>query len=340
MRIKAEPEDFIVEEVPTEGFMRSMNESCTDHYLVVRAHKRDCAHFDLVRAITRRFSLPESDVGIGGIKDRRAITSQLLTLPNVVRIREAFSGGAIALATDTGEASLELLGSSSRRMTIGSLFGNRFTIRALIDDAEREKLASFGSSVRMPNYFGSQRFGRGRENVSIGYALLTGDFRFVRDTLLSGSSEDPIAFIRRISRRKRMLYVSAFQSAIFNAELVGSITDGVVERIRSGDDPILSLARIADERVYRSVYPDRGAFPILSLGSPLTSFQEELLPILKLSPRSFAIRQLPDMMFEPVMRESCIDVAFDRFELGEDLHISFSLPKGSYATVLLEQLAI
>ncbi|MFT4308061.1 MAG: tRNA pseudouridine(13) synthase TruD [Candidatus Woesearchaeota archaeon] len=375
MNLKAQPEDFVVEEIPTEGFERSMKRDFSERYLVVRACKRDCAHFDLVRAITKRFVLPESDVGIGGIKDRRAITTQLLTLPNAVRIRDSFVGPSedqnsdspsqpkhsarttvrdaaksdaesepliIALPTMTGEATLELLGSTPRRMTIGTLYANRFVIRATITDDERAVLSRYREEgeALVPNYFGSQRFGRNRENPSIGYALLRGDYEFVRDTLLSNSDEDPLSFVRRISRRKRMFYISAFQSALYNVELIEHIEPGVIGRLEAApnDERIGALARLADERVYASRYDLPDTIPIVSLGAEPNETQERLLQMLDISPRSFAIRQMPDLMFEPVERASLVRVVFERFELDDELVVSFTLPKGSYATVVLEAL--
>ena len=336
MRLKETPEDFVVDEIATDGFVRSIEPHRDHPYLVVRVSKRDCAHFDLTRSVSRRFSIPESDLGIGGIKDRRAVTSQFVTLPNRERISSAFSDSSvIPIATDTGVATLELLGSSLRRMTIGAIFGNRFSIRAIVSEDERLGLDRIPRSVRVPNYFGSQRFGRNAENVALGYALVSGDFAFVRDTLLSRSSDDPLSFVRRISRKKRMLYVSAFQSAIFNAELVDRFRGGVLDSL---EDPISGLTHVAMDRVYGECdFSDD--IPIVSLGSPLTSFQESVLEKLSLSPRSFAIRQLPDIMFEPVVRASSIEVSFTSFELDKDLRVSFELPKGSYATVVLESVS-
>lgn len=341
MRLKAEPEDFVVEEVPTKGFLDRVDDSIDHPFLVVRARKRDCAHFDLVRTITKRFGIPEAELGIGGIKDRRAVTEQLVTLKNVARIREPLEAGIVDLEPQTGDASLELVGSSRRRMTIGTLFGNRFTI--LARDLTSEERASLQRNLMhhplgVPNYFGRQRFGRNLENVELGYALLTQDFAFVRDTLLSSSEDDPLTFARRISRRKRMLYVSAFQSALFNAELIDRIQGGVIDRLSAQSDRVRVLASIANERVYASDYALRDEIPIVSLGAELTDFQQRVLELLDLSARNFAIRSMPDLMFEPVTRASVIDVSFDDFSVDTDARLEFFLPKGSYATIVFEQL--
>lgn len=344
MRLKSEPEDFVVDEIATQGFLPSIEDSLDADYLVVRARKRDCAHFDLLRAISSRFKLPGAEIGIGGIKDRRAVTTQLVTLRNVQRVRDAFaSSKTVALEPSTGTASLELLGSSRRRMSIGALFGNRFSIVARDLTAEERAAAERSAKpdrLALPNYFGRQRFGRNLENVELGYALLTADFAFVRDTLLSNSDDDALAFARRISRRKRMLMISAFQSAVFNAELIDRIHGGVLDALRGVPERerVRLLATIAEGRVYADSYAFEGPVPIVSLGSELTPFQETLLELLALSPRAFAIRSMPDIMFEPVTRESVIEVRFDRFELADTLQVEFSLPKGSYATVVFEQL--
>lgn len=343
MRLKVEPEDFIVDEVATKGFSESIANDHTHPFLVVRARKRDCAHFDLIRTITQRFKVPEEEVGVGGIKDRRAITSQLVTLKNIERVRAPLEAGIVELEPQTGSASLELIGSSRRRMTIGSIFGNRFTIVAReLSKAEHDTLASLPDELRVPNYFGRQRFGRNLENVELGYALLTQDFTFVRDTLLSSSQDDPLSFARRISRRKRMLYVSAFQSALFNAELIDRIEGGVLDRLALSpqDERVRTLASIADGRVYKESYAFEDDIPIVSLGSRTTDFASRALDLLDLSPRSFAIRSMSDIMFEPVERASVVPVPIDENVIDETAKLSFFLPKGSYATVVFEQIAL
>ena len=73
--LKARPEDFVVEEIPAYT-------PCGEgpfHYLWVE--KEDVAGPKLVKEVARRLGLPTGEIGCAGMKDRRAITRQWLSVP-------------------------------------------------------------------------------------------------------------------------------------------------------------------------------------------------------------------------------------------------------------------
>src|SRR5207248_9992667 len=103
----------------------------------------------------------------------------------------------------------------------GHLRGNRFVI--LIRDVAPEAASVLPalmdrlSAQGLPNYYGTQRFGRGAETLNLGLALLRGERT------------------QRLSPFLRKLALSAAQSALFNQYLGLRLTDGVLRRVLAGD---------------------------------------------------------------------------------------------------------
>src|SRR5438309_6455358 len=74
-RIKANPEDFEVEEVP------AYEPSGSGDFLYLWIEKRDLGAEYFLRQIARRLEIPAGEVGSAGLKDRRAITRQMISVP-------------------------------------------------------------------------------------------------------------------------------------------------------------------------------------------------------------------------------------------------------------------
>ncbi|MGA9523546.1 MAG: tRNA pseudouridine(13) synthase TruD, partial [Myxococcaceae bacterium] len=204
--IKATPEDFIVEEVPAyepsgEG----------DHlYLWVEKRGRDTA--EVARLLARAGGVPEREVGYAGMKDRQGITRQWFSLPAIAEPKLA----------DFAAENVQVLERKRHRnkLRTGHLRGNRFRIRVRDVKDAGAALAAFErlQSSGVPNYFGEQRFGREDDNAALGRKLLRGE-RLERA---------PTPFQRR-------LYLSAWQSLLFNRALAQRIEEGTLGRALPGD---------------------------------------------------------------------------------------------------------
>jgi tRNA pseudouridine13 synthase len=212
-RIKQIPEDFEVEEIP------AYEPSGSGDFLYLWIEKRDMGAEYFARQVARRLELPPGEVGTAGLKDRRAVTRQMVSVPAAVEGRlEQLNGDGITLLR---------VGRHSNKLKPGHLHGNRFRI-LIRDAAGTERLPPILEQVRrdgMPNYYGPQRFGRGGETLRIGLALLRGE----TPTSTEG---------RRINARSpflRKLALSAAQSALFNHHLARRIDDGLLRRVLPGD---------------------------------------------------------------------------------------------------------
>src|SRR6516164_9652091 len=74
-RIKSVPEDFEVEEIP------AYQPSGSGDFLYLWLEKRDMGAEYFARQVARRLDIPVNEVGTAGLKDRRAVTRQMVSVP-------------------------------------------------------------------------------------------------------------------------------------------------------------------------------------------------------------------------------------------------------------------
>src|SRR5215471_4100548 len=74
-RIKSEPEDFEVEEIP------AYEPSGTGEHLFLWIEKRGVGAEYFVRQVAKRLGIPPGEVGTAGLKDRHAVTRQYVSVP-------------------------------------------------------------------------------------------------------------------------------------------------------------------------------------------------------------------------------------------------------------------
>ena len=207
-RIRSEPEDFRVDERP-------LYLPCGEgEHLYLRVTKRLLSTPDLVRQMSSTLGVKVQGIGTAGLKDARAVTTQLVSLHGVPEERVS------RLKLDGHILAIEVLGRHRNRLRPGHHAGNRF--RLVIRDVSAgageavpailEELSRRG----VPNYFGPQRQGKTGDNYQVGAALLTDGFQ--RATM---------------SRAKRMWYVNTFQSYLFNQMLSRRIDR--IDRMLIGD---------------------------------------------------------------------------------------------------------
>ncbi len=208
--IRARPEDFQVEEIP------AYPPSGEGPHTFVRITKRSLTSTEVRDRLARLFGLHPREVGMAGLKDRDALTTQYFSLPGVDpeeavrRIREAYPDLVVHHAVR-----------HTNKLKTGHLRGNRFRIVVRNPEpgdaaARAEAIARYLRRVGVPNYYGPQRFGRYGDNAERGRALLLGTLR-VRDRWL------------------RRFLLSAYQSALFNLYLAERVRRGGFFRLLQGD---------------------------------------------------------------------------------------------------------
>lgn len=207
--LRAAPADFEVEEIPAYA------PAGEGAHVFAWIEKRGLTTIQAVRALARAAGVQERDVGAAGMKDRHAVTRQLLSFPPPVTPE-----GLLALRVD-GVSVLQAV-RHPHKLRTGHLRGNRFrlAVRGVTVPADQAAeraaavLARLAEPPGSPNWYGEQRFGAGGDNAAAGRALLG----------------DP----RRRGREARLL-VSAYQSELFNRYLARRIADGCYRRVIAGD---------------------------------------------------------------------------------------------------------
>ena len=163
-QLKAAPEDFVVEEIP------AYEPSGEGQHLFLWIEKRDLPHDLLLRRLSKLLEISPNDIGVAGIKDRRAVTRQYVSVPSTCASRVA------ELNSDELHVLRAVL--HGNKLRTGHVRGNRFTVvvRKPHQDA-RDRATAIASILLQsgfPNYYGEQRFGHDGETLALGLDLLAG----------------------------------------------------------------------------------------------------------------------------------------------------------------------
>jgi tRNA pseudouridine13 synthase len=322
-RTRVAPEDFQVEEQP-------LYLPCgSGEHLYLRITKRGLSTPDLVLRLSSRLGIKAQAIGVAGLKDARAVTTQLVSLQGMDPERVA------RLAPDDSIIGIDVLGLHRNRLRRGHHAGNLF--RLVVRDVEVSTADVVPTVLQVlmrrgvPNYFGPQRQGRGGLNYEVGAQLLS----------------DPIRRAK-LSRSKRQWYLHAYQSHLFNRVLARRI--GMIDQVLHGDwamktdngacflveDSTVEQPR-ADRFEISPTGPLFGSRAPWACGEP-GALEREV--VAQLNTTADALTQAAKacgMRGERrALRVSIKDLAWSL--KGADLHLTFSLPPGSYATNVLREL--
>ncbi len=318
-RIKAEPEDFEVEEIP------AYQPSGSGEYLFLWLQKRAMGAEYFVRQVARRLDVGVREVGTAGLKDRQAITRQMVSVPAAAEANLGrLDGDGIQLLS---------VSRHGNKLRAGHLHGNRFRIliRAVSPDAWQNAQAIIGriEAEGLPNFYGAQRFGRGGETVSLGLSLLNRTGTSIRNP-----------FLRRLA-------LSAAQSALFNHYLAARLADGLLRQVLPGDVmakwPFGGLFVAQDLDREQSRLDARETVPagpifgrkMFRAAHEAAAREQQVLEEAGLPPEAFAHfgKLLPGTRRHNLIYVKDLLAAAE----PDGLRLSFTLPAGSYATMLLRE---
>lgn len=265
MRIKAVPEDFVVEEILSSSLQER------GPYAVFRVKKRNLTTLELQAEMARRLRLPLSAIAFPALKDKVALATQhasvrLSNRPPPQRLRgRSFEA--------------ELLGFLARPLGPQDLKENRFrvTLRDLSPEEAERVQRRFWEISRdgFPNYFDIQRFGSWSARLGFPGRLLFlqkweealraylaeplcgdppavlrfksvarehwGDWKFLKEQAPRGNIRSVLTFlcdhpadykraVNLITPRILSLWLSAYQSFLWNRAaslLIGRLSEGV-----------------------------------------------------------------------------------------------------------------
>ncbi|TFG56642.1 MAG: tRNA pseudouridine(13) synthase TruD [Methanomassiliicoccus sp.] len=169
-KLKAEAEDFVVDEVSKYPPAKPDGRHC-----VAKVTATNWETNRLVRHLSKALGISRNLIGFAGTKDKRAVTSQLMSFEAPVEQ---------VMALHLSQVSIEDAYMAKRGMSIGDLVGNRFSIRVRDCQINGEELRTSLEGTEMalqelggfPNFFGVQRFGTVRPVTHlVGKAIVNGD---------------------------------------------------------------------------------------------------------------------------------------------------------------------
>ena len=336
---KQSPRDFVVDEIPLYEF------SGEGEHLILHVRKKLLSTTDMVGQIARYLGIKNREIGYAGLKDKHAMTKQYISLhKKYEEALEGFEHENIKILSKTYH---------NNKIRIGHLRGNRFYIRvkkvnptdaAKIDEALKN-IAAFG----MPNYFGYQRFGNDGDNHILGEKLAKGEAR------------------ERNPRVKKLL-INAYQSHLFNlwlsrrleiSSLVSSfkaeelenllnMPNDEVKKMQAQTHPLKLLSGDIMEH-----YPQGRLFEFEGSAEDLERFNSRDISLTGLlcgkkvktaaAAAGLIEREFDDTINADGARRFAwvypteIEGRFNKVEAQYEMN--FTLPKGSYATVLIEEIA-
>ena len=313
MILKQVPEDFVVDEVPSIVF------SGKGKFCVCLLKKRNRNTEDAVFIVAKSLSIPRGFISYAGTKDKKAVTSQFVSVKCSLSKIKGFSHEDI---------SLEFVDFHDEPISLGVLKGNKFRIvvRGLSGNEALKK-------KDFVNFFDSQRFSS--NNVVIGKALVKKDYKeavnlLLQDTSwgslieahLKKSSNDFVGALRVLPKKILSLYVHAYQSLLWNEVVKILLERGSLPSVV----PIPGFSGVegSTKEVWESV-----------LSRESVVFQD------------FLNKDIPYLCVEGALRSSYCDVkdfVISNF-LDDELNhgkkkvvLSFFLGKGEYATNVVKQL--
>jgi tRNA pseudouridine13 synthase len=386
-RLRTSAQDFIVEEVPCQVGEEGP-------YLVCRLTKKDWELQRAVKELAKRLGISHRRIGWAGTKDRRAVTSQLISLYDITPEQVA--------KVDVKDMRLEVVGRSRTGLTLGALEGNRFriTIRDIGTDIPDDVVAEVTEACRqgIPNYFGVQRFGVIRPLTHlVGEAILRGDYETAvccyagqafpdeppevqRARKAFFETRDPVAALHSfpvpltyersmlhhlvshpgdyrgallvLAPKLRSMFVSAFQSWLFNMTLSARLRDGrgltepaPGDRLIfvNGKEDRVTAAGVPAARV--QIARGRCRIGIFMPGSveftPEGRDEENMARLLEecgITPAQFdTASEYVGTYFNGAIRPISLTAEIETQVEDRSLKLSFTLPPGHYATTVCRE---
>jgi len=270
-------------------------------YLILKIRKQFTSTWELLSHISKTLDIEEHLIGYAGLKDKNATTTQYISIPaNKSRNFKHLNNKNITVL-DTFE--------HDRKLKIGDLKGNKFKITLKdIDLEELPKIYQILSQIQkhgMPNYFGFQRFGK--------------DCNFEKTKRITYGEE--------LLRNKKLdkFMKLAYQSYFFNAWLV--------KRMELSKEQNLKKLMPLDGDVYN--LNDRTIITGLLPGRNIIRAKDEAQKI----EEDFDDQFIHEKGYR---RDAWIKPENIKNKFNSEknwLVLEFTLPKSSYATVLIENIA-
>jgi tRNA pseudouridine13 synthase len=327
--LRACPEDFVVDEIaayPADGRANG--------HALLQLRKRGLSTEDAVAELARALGIAAREIGWAGRKDRDAVSRQWISVParNLAALA-AFHHPAIELGPPTPH---------SHKLRTGHLHGNRFelVVRAPccpVPEAIDRATAKLGALAReggLCNAFGPQRFGPDARNLDRGLAELRRGRGGSRGNMIIAAGQAALFNLYLELRRERGL----LRRALFGDVLKGTVRGGLF----TCTEPAVDDARLAEGElvVTGPMFGSRTMSPPQDSESAALELEALALAgvdqgaLLALGRAAVGTRR---PLLVPVSAAN-VSQAQRHPEHGEGVLVTVTLPAGSFATQLCNEL--
>jgi tRNA pseudouridine13 synthase len=313
-------------------------------FRLLEAKKEDISTIEMVEYLCEVLKTKPNDIGYAGLKDKHATTLQYITLPKYVNIKKF---------KNTQRVTLKEIGFIQEPLRVGALESNSFQIVlssvASVEFAKIDSIMQKIAKIGFANYFGYQRFG------------------VLNDSIAKGKK---IADIGKGSKnQKSRILLAAYQAKYFNnwltkrLEISAAIAQKEKHPLLTGLSPTL-LDLIASSNIpYKLLPGDLGYFykkgrkefhSVNDIKKYTELFEKRSFHTTGLlfgSRVRFANsiagkieRDFVDYTFDALRgarRDAWVflrDYSSQYNENKKEATLNFTLPPGSYATVVIEEL--
>lgn len=323
-KIKAKPENFIVNEVPV------YKPSGEGKHLFVNITKKNKTTREVQIELAKLFNLNPDQIGKAGLKDKKAVTSQTFSI--LIEGYERNMQYVSKLIENYIDIKVNWIKLHNHKLRSGHLKGNLFKVEITdleipIDVAYKRalKIIKRVHLVGLPNYYGEQRIGHHGENVRTGWEILF-EKRRINDRWLRKyltSSYQSYLCNRYLTHR--------IQSNLFFSLIHGDIaqkhdTGGrfIVENLQREQPRFISkeISFTAPMFGYKMLYPKGESLKLEKQILTETGFEIETWRKNKIKGSRRIGRLLPNIEIKKTY---------------DTIFLSFFLPKGGFATVLLRE---
>ncbi len=335
--------DFVVNEVPLYEFSEE------GEHLILHIRKKDMTTWQMIKYLSGVTGVKERDFGYAGLKDKDGMTTQYISMPKAKeQSLDKLEHPKIKILDKTYH---------NNKIKIGHLKANHFFIRLKkinkTDAKKLQEVVKIFKKMGFANYFGYQRFGVDGDNYEFAKKILRGE-------------------IKQREKKKRKFFISAYQSHLFNlwlskrveiSKLFGSFDVDELDKLFNF--PKESIKQIkAQPHFFKMLpgelchhYPYGRVFICEDLESESRRFFNKEITITGLlaGKRAKHSSGIAANFEKDIAKEA--DEFIDKMNGArrfawiwvDDLEmryreeeawaeLNFTLPKGSYATVLLEEL--
>ena len=305
-------EDFIVDEV-------GLDWKGNGNFTIIHVKKVEMTTWDMIAAFASFLNINAEKIGYAGLKDKHATTTQYISIESKFdKLLKKFKHPQIKILNTSRH---------THSIRMGDLKGNHFSINLFevtqIQAGQIEKLARKSEKFGLPNYFGYQRFGRDGDAIEQAKEMIAGDL-YINDAKL-----------------KKFL-ISIYQSEFFNEWLVERV---MMSRELNGGKFLLlegDLYIDSNGKLFTPKQPqqkDFGAHKVVPTGLLCGR------GVYRSRDKAGEIEAKYDdgFLYDKGMRREAIifpkDVEMKYTKGFDKMSMAFTLPKGSYATVFLENIA-